>query len=187
MNNTNIIQGKNYRFTILSEILIRMEYSETGVFLDETTEFARNRNFTMPKFKVEQDERFLVIETNYFRLEYAKEKSFEGTKFVPEQNLKVLLKDTDKYWYYNHIEARNFKSIGYSLDNTENITLNNKGLYSTDGFVSIDDSNSLIIKNDEFYQRSTKEIDIYLFMYRRDFGLVLRDYFTLTNKPTMIP
>ena len=79
MNNTNIIQGKNYRFTILSEILIRMEYSETGVFLDEHTELARNRNFSIPKFKVEQDERFLVIETSYFRLEYIKEQSFSGT------------------------------------------------------------------------------------------------------------
>lgn len=187
MNNTNIIQGQKYRFTVLSEILIRMEYSETGEFLDECTELARNRNFSMPKFKIEQDERFLVIETNYFRLEYAKEKSFGGTKLVPEQNLKVLLKGTDKYWYYNHIEARNFKSIGYSLDNSENISLTNKGLYSTDGFVSIDDSNSLIIKNDEFYQRNVKEIDLYLFMYKRDFGLVLRDYFTLTNKPAMIP
>ncbi len=184
---TNIIKGQKYRFTILSEILIRMEYSETGEFLDETTEFAKNRNFTIPKFNISQDEKFLVIETNYFRLEYAKEKSFYGTKFVPEQNLKVLLKDTDKYWHFNHVEARNFKSIGYSIDNIENIILNNKGLYSTDGFVSIDDSKSLIIKDDEFYKRNVNEIDTYLFMYKRDFGLVLRDYFKLTNLPSMIP
>ena len=184
---TNIFQGKKYRITVLSQILLRLEYSETGVFLDETTEFARNRNFSIPQFKVQQDERFLVIETNYFKLEYIKEKSFLGTKFVPEQNLKVMLKDTDRYWYYNHVEARNFKSIGYSLDNAENIKINNKGLYSTDGFVSIDDSKSLIIKNDEFFQRNTKEIDIYLFMYKRDFGLCLRDYCTLTNKPIMLP
>ena len=83
MNNTsNIIQGKSYRFTVLSEILIRLEYSPTGEFLDETTEFAKNRNFNVPKFNVQQDEKYLVIETNYFRLEYAKEKSFIGTKFV---------------------------------------------------------------------------------------------------------
>ena len=39
----NVIVGKNYRFTILSEILIRMEYSETGVFIDDYTELVRNR------------------------------------------------------------------------------------------------------------------------------------------------
>ena len=183
----NIIQGKKYRITILSEILLRLEYSETGEFLDETTEFARNRVFPTCKFNIQQDERFLVIETSYYRLEYIKEKPFYGTKFVPEANLKVLLKDTDRYWYFNHVEARNFKTIGICLDNVENIKLYNKGLYSTDGFVSIDDSNSLIIKNDMFYKRSVNEIDTYLFMYKRDFGKVLRDYFILTNKPSMIP
>ena len=185
--NTNIIMGKKYRFTVLSEILIRMEYSETGEFLDELTEFARNRNFSIPKFDVKQDEKYLVIETSYFKLEYEKEKSFYGTKFVPEQNLKVLLKDTDKYWYFNHVEARNFKTINYSIDGIENINLNNNGLYSTDGFVSIDDSKSLIIKNDEFYKRNVNEIDTYLFMYKRDFGLCLRDYFKLTTYPINIP
>lgn len=183
----NVIQGKKFRITILSEILVRLEYSENGIFLDEPTEFARNRNFNLPKFNVQQDEKYLVIETNYYKLEYIKEKSFAGTKFVPEQNLKVLLKNTDKYWYYNHVEARNFKTIGICLDNVNNIDLTNKGLYSTDGFVSIDDSKSLILKDDTFYERANKEIDIYLFMYKRDFGLVLRDYFILTNKPYMIP
>ena len=152
----NVIQGKKFRITILSEILVRLEYSENGIFLDEPTEFARNRNFNLPKFNVQQDEKYLVIETNYYKLEYIKEKSFAGTKFVPEQNLKVLLKNTDKYWYYNHVEARNFKTIGICLDNVNNIDLTNKGLYSTDGFVSIDDSKSLILKDDTFYERTNK-------------------------------
>ena len=185
-NNTNVFKGDKYRITILSEILIRLEYNENGKFLDEQTELVKNRNFSIPKFTTQQDERYLVIETNYFRLEYIKGKPFYGTKFVPEANLKVLLKGTDKYWYFNHIEARNFHTIGYSLDDVDSISINNKGLYSTDGFVSIDDSKSLIIKNDNFYKRENT-IDTYLFMYKRDFGLVLRDYFNLTNKPFLIP
>ena len=186
-NNSNIFIGKKYRITVLSEILLRLEYNEEGIFLDETTEFARNRNFSMPKFTVQQDEKFLVLDTKYFRLEYKKDASFYGTKFVPEANLKVLLNGTDKYWYFNHVEARNFKTIGYSIDNLENFKLIEKGLYSSDGFVSIDDSKSLILKNDTFYKRNKNQIDTYLFMYKRDFGLVLRDYFILTNKPFLIP
>ena len=123
----NVVKGKNYRFTVLSEILIRMEYSETGVFIDDCTELVRNRKFNKVNFKRLEDERFLVIETDYFKLEYIKNKSFYGTKLVPEQNLKVMLKGTDKYWHFNHVEARNFKTIGYSLDNTENISISNKG------------------------------------------------------------
>jgi len=186
-NKTNIIRGKKYRFTVLSEILIRLEYSEDGNFQDELTEFVKNRNFSMPKFNVQQDDRFLVIETSYFKLEYIKEKKFTGTKFVPEQNLKVLLKNTDKYWFYNHMEVRNFNSIGYSLDNLELAKSNQKGLYSTDGFVSIDDSKSLILKDKQFFKKTNNSLDVYLFMYKRDFGLCLRDYFNLTGKPAMIP
>ena len=89
----NVVQGTKYRFTILSEILIRLEYSETGIFVDDYTELVRNRNFNKVDFKVQEDENYLVIETSYFKLEYAKEKSFYGSKFVPEQNLKVFLKE----------------------------------------------------------------------------------------------
>ena len=32
-----IIKGEKYRFTVLSDILIRMEYSETGIFEDRPT------------------------------------------------------------------------------------------------------------------------------------------------------
>ena len=186
-NESNIFRGKYYRITILSEILIRLEYSPTGTFTDELTELVRNRNFKIPRFKVQQDEKYLMIETSYFKLEYAKEKSFLGTKIVPEQNLKITLNGTEKYWHYNHVEARNFKTIGHSLDDKEIIKLDTKGLYSTDGFVSIDDSNSLLIKDNRFFKRGEKSIDIYVFMYKRDFGLVLRDYFILTGKPIMIP
>lgn len=186
-NENNIIKGEKYRITVLSEILIRLEYSETGNFIDDYTELVRNRNFPKVKFDMKEDNNYLVIETQFFRLEYAKEKSFYGTKFVPEQNLKILLKDTDKYWYFNHVEARNFKTIGYSLDNVENIFSTKKGLYSTDGFVSIDDSKSLILRDNQFYKKPENTIDTYVFMYKRSFGLVLRDYFTLTNKPISIP
>ena len=34
----NVIQGHKYRFTVLSERLVRMEYSEDGVFEDRPTE-----------------------------------------------------------------------------------------------------------------------------------------------------
>lgn len=183
----NVFQGQFYRITVLSDILIRFEYNQNGNFLDELTEFVRNRKFDLPKLKVQQDERLLAVESSYFRLEYIKDKPFYANKFTPEQNLKVILKDSDKYWYFGHAEARNFKTVGYSLDNKELIRPDEKGLYSTDGFVSIDDSNTLILKDDLFFKRSEKSIDTYLFMYKRDFGLVLRDYFNLTGKPNLIP
>ena len=36
-------------------------------------------------------------------------------------------------------------------------------------------------------KRTDKRVDIYLFMYKRDFGACLKDYFTLTGYPPLIP
>ncbi len=183
-----IIRGEKYRITILSDVLVRLEYSETGAFEDRPTELVKFRAFDVPKFTKKEDNTHLVVSTKYFKLEYQKEMPFEGGKVTPDQYLKISLNNTDKFWYYGHPEARNFRAAGYSLDNADGNAQYGRGLYSTDGFVSLDDSENLIFNRDgSFGKRSDKRIDIYVFLYRRDFGLCLRDYFKLTGSPALIP
>ena len=183
-----VFKGVNYRITILSERLVRFEYSLNGIFIDNATEIVHNRNFPVPKFKADQDEKFLVITTKYFILQYAKEKPFKGPSFAPDSNLKVKLVNTDKMWYYDHPEARNYKGSAFSIEDFGAETSLSNGLYSTDGFATLDDSHSLIIDNEGYLESiDNKRIDIYLFIYRRDFGLCLKDYFTLTGYPPLIP
>ena len=182
-----IFKGNTYRITVLSERLIRLEYSEEGIFYDGLTERVINRDFPVPIYDVREDARFLEITTKYFKLTYAKEKPFWASKMAPDANLKVVLLNTDKMWYFTHPEARNFKGTAVSLDETEKVRLE-RGLYSTDGFASMDDATSLLItESGELILPSSKRVDTYLFMYRRDFGLCLKDYFTLTGRPALIP
>ena len=183
-----MITGKNYRITVLSEVLIRLEYSKDGKFENRPTELVINRKFNSPKFFIKDDKEYLTITTNYFKLEYMKEKPFYGTKLSPDINLRISLNNTDKIWFFGCAEARNFNGTAYSLDNTEGQAKYEKGLYSTDGFVSIDDSKSLIVNEDgSLIQREDDRIDTYVFLYRKDFGFCLRDYFKLTGKPPLIP
>lgn len=42
----NIIQGENYRITMLTEGLVRLEYSEDGIFEDRATQTVINRDFS---------------------------------------------------------------------------------------------------------------------------------------------
>ena len=183
-----VFKGVNYRITVLSERLIRFEYSRDGEFYDGATELVHNRNFEAPKIRSEQDETFLVITTKYFMLQYAKEKPFKGPSFAPDSNLKVKLVNTDKFWYLGHPEARNYKGSAFSIEDFGSETSLSNGLYSTDGFAVLDDSHSLLIDKDGYLQQSTKKRqDFYLFIYRRDFGLCLKDYFTLTGYPPMVP
>ena len=186
-NEKAIFKGNKYRITILSERLIRFEYDTNGRFFDHPTEFARFRNFSVPDFQVEENDKTLVIQTKYFVLQYVKERPFIGPKYAPDQNLKVGLMNSDKIWYFNHPEVRNFGATKISLDGNMKSSLK-KGLYSTDGFASFDDSKSLVFMEDGFLVKPTeKRIDTYLFIYRRDFGLCLKDYFTLTGYPPLLP
>ena len=184
----SIIRGNKFRITVLSEILVRLEYSETGSFEDRPTELVMNRNFPKVKFEKKEDSKYLTIKNSYFTLTYHKEMPFLGSKVSPDQNLRIELNNTDKYWYFNHPEVRNFRGTSFSLDGADGKARYGKGLYSTDGFVSLDDSKTLIFNEDgSLGKRNDKRIDTYVFMYRRDFGACLRDYFTLTGYPPLIP
>lgn len=187
-NKENIIQGENYRFTVLSERLIRMEYSEEGFFENRPTELVWYRNMPPVKFEKSEDSKYLQIKTKYFELNYVKNKSFAGSKLNPTANLNVKLLNTDRVWYYNHPEVRNYGAPSFSLDDNVGDPKLQKSLYSVDGFVSIDDSNTNVFtESGVLEKKESNSKDIYLFMYLKDFALCLKDYFSLTGYPNLIP
>ena len=184
----NMIIGKKYRFTFLTERLIRLEYSPTGKFEDSPTQRVIYRKFPKVNFTVTQSEMLLQITTSYFTLVYVKDKPFSSGKLTPGNNLKITLNNTDRIWYYPHPEVRNFGGITYSLDHFSGNLKLDKGLYSTDGFAYFDDSESLVLNSSfDFVPRENKELDLYVFMYRKDLGLCLQDYYALTGYPMLIP
>ncbi len=184
----NIVQGKKFRFTFLTDRLIRLEYSENGIFEDRATSRVIFRKFPKVNFTLNQSEMIMQMGTSYFTVSYVKEKPFSSRGLTPDSHLKITLNHTDRTWYYHHPEARNFGGINYSLDDFSGKLKFEKGLYSTDGFAVLDDSYSFVIdKNGNFVKRDNKEIDIYVFMYRKDLGLCLKDYYSLTGYPMLLP
>ena len=179
-----IFKGNKYRITVLTERLVRLEYNENGIFNDYPTEVVWYRNFSKPNFKVTDSAGIISIKTKYFELFYKKEKPFNGGKLTPMANLKINLLNSDKVWYYGHPEIRNYGAFSHSLDDNKL----QKGLFSLDGFVTIDDSKTLLIlENGSFQRRNSNGIDIYVFLYNKDFYNCLNDYFEITGRPSMIP
>ena len=62
----NIVVAGNARFTILTDRLIRMEYSPNGEFTDKASQFAFNRNFSKTEFSKTE---FNVVENEYLTIE----------------------------------------------------------------------------------------------------------------------
>ena len=174
-----VIKGNTYRFTILSERLIRIEYNPRGMFVDNPTQLVLSRNFTMPKFKINQDHKYLEIATKYFKLAYTKELP------ITASSLRISLLDTEAMWYYGHPEIKTYNGTFMNFEGKEKY---NKGIYSLEGFASIDDSNSLIMDvNGNYVKRANESIDLYVFMYKDDFDLALKDYMSLTGKSQLLP
>lgn len=181
-------EGDKFRISVLSDVLIRFEYSEKGQFNDYPTFFAQNRSFATPKIVFKEDANVIIIRNEIFEIQYTKNRPFTGSKFAPEQYLKVCLLGTDKMWYFNHPEVRNFKGTAYSFDYDKGDPELSKGLFSLDGFVSFDDSRTPILsQNGNIVAPNYNNIDTYLFIYGTNFGIALRDYFRLTTFPPLLP
>ena len=193
-NEQSVIKGNKFRITILSESLFRFEYNESGIFNDMPTEIVLYRNLPKPDFEIKQDNKYIDITTKYARILYTKEAPFEASKIEPTKNLSVRLSDGTSVWYYKHPEVKNIgapgNKIDAKLDNIKKLSdlKLNKGLFSFDGFVSMDDSNSMIIQEDGTLKPNpNKGIDIYVFTYGTDFDRCLKDYFNITGYPNLIP
>ena len=190
-NPSNVVKGNKFRFTILSDSLIRLEYSENGIFEDRPTELVWYRNIDKKSnYSLNDLGNKIEITTKYFRLTYVKEKPFKGTALNPTMNLKIELLNSDRVWFYGNkdaTEARNYGAPGYSLDDSLKLKMR-LGLYSPYGYSYIDDSDSLILNRDgSTLKRENNEIDLYVFMYLKDFAKCLTDYYDITGYPSLIP
>ena len=186
-----VVQGTNYRISIITERVVRLEFSPNGQFNDRPTQLVRRRSVGLPDFFVRQDENIVEISTKYFALSYVKGQPFYGTKVDPMKNLKITLlsreRDRNKDWYVGHPEARNMRGNMVAVDVGIPVNIQ-KGLYSLDGFVSFDDSLSKVIMEDgTLGPPLPNHLDIYVFMYDRDFKQALYDYFKMTGAPALIP
>ena len=184
-NKENMIVGEKFRFTVLTERLIRLEYNDNGIFVDDPTERVLYRDLKKPEFTSNEDSNFVIISTKYFKLTYIKGKSFLGGKANPAANLKVELLNTDRVWYYGHPEVRNYGVPNSSLSEGG---LKGKGIFSSDGMASFDDTTSLIFNEDGTVSKNNElRIDTYLFMYNKDYEEALKDYYQITGYPALPP
>lgn len=185
-NKDAYIVGKKFRITVLSHRLVRIEYSEKGLFEDRPTSLIINRSFPKIDYFITESDSMIEVNTGVFTLTYVKDSPIKSG--ILSSNIKAVINGTKKEWQINNPEVRNLRGINYSIDSVKDKIVLDKGLYSLDGFCLLDDSRSLVLdENDMFIERDKDIKDLYLFMYGNDFEGCLNDYFTLTGYPSMIP
>ena len=158
-NPNNVVQGKNYRFTVLTPQLIRLEYCPENQFKDHATQVVLNRNFPKVSFRMVEKENALEIITKDLHLCYNK-KPFSKNGL----SIEVLgnYSNYQNIWKYSD-KLNDLLGTARTLDNTAGSIPLEHGLLSVYGFSVLDDSGSLTLLDDGWVApRKKKEIDLAL-------------------------
>ena len=180
----NMISGKNWRISVLTESLLRLEYSPDGIFEDRATQSVWNRDFPAVRFQCIETDDSLEIITSKAHLIYDK-KPFSANGLSIQ-----AIGDYSAYhsiWHYG--EA--FSDLGgtaRTLDEADGAIPLEHGIISRNGFSVMDDSRSLILREDGWVEPRPKDyIDIYFWAYGHDYRGALRDFCRLCGKMPMVP
>lgn len=176
-----IVAGDKYRFTVLTDRLIRMEYSESGVFEDRATQTVINRVTDTPEFRVRESSGTLKISTAGMELTY------HGGTFT-KNSLSAKFTGSGRYeWHFGENEF-NLKGTARTLDTVDGECELEDGIMSRCAMTVLDDSRSLILADDGWVDvRMDGAVDMYLFAYREDYKGALRDFCSITGRMPMIP
>ena len=169
----------NYRISVLTDRLIRLEYQKDGLFVDGLTQIVANRNFPEASYHKMHTDKGLCIETDGLIINYD-EKEFSGF------GLSITLKSNGNTWTYNEA-GENFLGTARTLDEADGPVRLDNGLFSREGYGVIDDSKSALIIDGQVCTRIHHGIDIYFFGYGNDFKGGLKAFYMLTGKSPMIP
>lgn len=184
LSNVDAIKmGKSYRFTVLTERLIRLEYEENGKFRDDLSLRVRNRSFPMPEFNFVETSTSIEISTKYFKLVYEKEAPIVGPKDNPSAYFYIEIKPSNEIWYPGKKDVLNYLGNEKAYNTVDNA----EGLFSGNTYFVLDDSKTLAMNDAGTSYFDGDRTDIYFASYDIDFGSALNDYFTLTGKAPMIP
>lgn len=179
-----IIQGEKYRFTVLTEEMIRLEYCEDGQFEDRATQCVIDRKFKVPEYQVIENEESLEIITDKIHLVYNKQKFTDyGLSVQVRGNISVY----HSIWHFGE-EATDLRGTARTLDEADGAIELEHGIISRFGYGILDDSRSLVITEDGWVEPRKEDcIDIYFLGHGHEYEHCLKDYYHLTGKTPLLP
>lgn len=190
------VSGGAWRFSFLTEALVRCEWSDSGVFEDRPTQVVVNRGFGSPvpirltHQRGSDGQDWLVLDTSRLHLVY------DGRPFSP-QGLSLVVGGTGSLsntWHFGDdkdpaASGGNLGGTARTLDGADGPVPLGQGLLSRDGWAVLDDSSSGIPTPDGLMvkPREEEETDFYFFGYGHDYTEALRDFYRLTGPVPLLP
>ncbi|PNY26304.1 Uncharacterized protein TCAP_03771 [Tolypocladium capitatum] len=179
------VAGPNYRFTVISDIVTRFEWSDDGRFEDRPSAFAVNRNFPAPPFKVGDANGVLEIRTPSTHIVYDK-KRFSPNGLTVSFSSKVTLWGAE--WRYGQT-PRSLGGTARTLDEVDGRCDMGSGILSREGYSFLDDSDSMLFdaQGAGVPRRAGDRIDGYLFCYGHDYRGAMRAFYSISGHQPALP
>jgi len=178
-----VVQGESWRITVLTPNLLRLEYSFDNTFEDRATQFALNRNFPPCSFRAEDRGGELVISTDALLLRYDKKPFSKNGLCVSHNGHNNTLESP---WHYGD-DPKNMGGTVRTLDGVDGAIELEPGIFSRTGITVVDDSRTPVLEDGWFWPRQEGKIDLYLFVYRRNYRSGLRDFYRLCEPAPLLP
>ena len=195
----------NARFTVLTDRMVRMEWSEDGVFEDRASFAIINRKLPVPQYDIRKNGEGVQIKTRSIVLDY------KGGRF-DSGNLSVSFKMNGKtvVWHPGLEDEGNLKGTVRTLDGIDGrFDQNNlrhhssggpyrvemeNGILSRTGWTIVDESRRHLLEKDgsdwgEWVAERPEgdRIDWYIFAYGHDYTAALDDFTKISGRIPMPP
>ncbi len=205
MSDGIVYQDKHVRFTVVTDGLMRMEYSPDGKFINDKSLVAVCRNYPAASAEVKEDGQNIIVSTSKMTLRYKKNSgAFKSDNLFIESsgNIKPFK------WCPGTEQKNNLLGTTRTLDQWDGPDIMkkgedgkrhpvpgklDKGLLARDGWTLIDDSkNFLFDNNPDMEWVKTRKVkkgaqDWYFMAYGNDYKTALKDFTTLAGKIPLPP
>lgn len=178
-----VVQGDHWRFTVLTDGLLRAEWSDDGVFEDRATTFALRRHLPVPQFRVIDSPDALEIVTARFHVRYDRRPfSPSGLRIRPLGIGRGL-----EEWKFG--EREDLGGTARTLDGVNGRIPLQSGVVSRKGVGVVDDSASFLFTEDGWVspRPDGERIDLYVFAYAHDYAGALEALYTLSGPQPVLP
>jgi alpha-glucosidase (family GH31 glycosyl hydrolase) len=201
-NPKSIVQGPNYRFTVLTPNILRYEYAPDNTFEDHASTFAINRNFPTPDYSI-KDHRDadgkggVEIITEHFHVDY------DGTPFSPQSlmvSFRSKITQWGGFWRYgipdrhgdldDMFHQGNQGGTARTLDEVNGRCDIGFGVVSRNGYAVLDDSKSMLFDGKGWVMgRKAGEgrVDGYLFVFGHEYKNAVKALYQISGQTPVVP
>lgn len=181
-NEQNIIKGDCWRFTFLTERLLRLEYDPEGLFEDRASQSIFYRDTEPVSFTRSAQGGVLTLETEYLRLTYQVNTPFSA------DTLSVALKTPPAATWHFGEKSETLGGTVKTLDGSDGEIPIGNGVCSRNGFAVLDDTERMLLRADGWPEpRRAGTLDLYFFGHGLDYRGAVKDLYRITGAPPLLP